>query len=136
MEQQKEPEKRIEEKMSDAIKQQEKYIDNQFTTIEGQMNDSVRKVNELNAKIHEVIKQFGERIREIEIETDEIRLRSMGPKSRIANILLVIFGILFCAGAFYLLLVEFGGVLTIDTMIMAVVLATIGTVMLFVSTLV
>lgn len=128
--------KKVEEKSMADLKEYEKYTQNQSAMFQGQINDSVRKVTELSDRVREKLNELGERLRQVEVDMDEMKLKGLSSRHRIISGLLILIGIVFCVSTLYLFIVSFSGTLTVDSVIITLAMALIGITMLFVATLI
>jgi hypothetical protein len=128
--------KKVEEKATADLKEYEKYMENQSTMFQSQINDSVRKVTDLSDRVREKLNELGERLRQVEVDMDEMKLKGVGTRHRIISILLVVLGIFFCMSTLYLFFTSFNGIISVDSVIITIAMAFVGVSMLFVATLI
>ncbi|HIH16979.1 MAG TPA: DUF2207 domain-containing protein [Candidatus Diapherotrites archaeon] len=114
----------------------EKDITGQSKTFQEQINETVASMAELNTRVREKLNELGEQLRQAQLDLEEMKLRGVGGRNRIISLGLVLVGLAFFAYDFYLFSTQFGAVLTIDSMIVAIVVGLIGITCLFVATLV
>ncbi len=118
------------------LKQYEKDITGQSKTFQEQINETVKRISDLSERVKSKLNELGGAVRQVQLDMDEVKLKGVGTRNRLITLLLVILGIGFCIGDFYLFFTTFSGEITVDNIIITVVMALIGITMLFVSTVI
>ncbi len=118
------------------LKQYEKDITGQSKTFQEQINETVKRISDLSERVKSKLNELGGAVRQIQLDMDEVKLKGVGTRNRFITLLLVILGIGFCIGDFYLFFTTFSAEITVDNIIITVVMALIGITMLFVSTVI
>ena len=128
--------KEVSKAAMDDLRKYEKDITGQSKTFQEQINETVSSMAELNTRVREKLNELGEQLKQAQLDLEEMKLRGVGGRNRAISLLLIVVGLAFFAYDFYLFTTQFSGVLTIDSMIVAVVVGLIGVTSLFVATLV
>ncbi len=118
------------------LKKYEKDITGQSKTFQEQINETVSSMAELNTRVRDKLNELGQQLKQAQLDLDEMKVRGVGGRNRLISLVLVAAGLAFFGYDFYLFFTQFGGVLTIDSMIVAVIVGLIGVTCLFVATLV
>ncbi len=125
--------------MSENLKKDLQSYENELSTqrrnFETQTGDTVSKFTDLSERIRVRVNELGKDVQQIKVDQDEIKLRGVGTQNRVISLALLAFGVLFVLADLYLFIVNFGTVLTIDSVIIFIVMALIGVVLMFVATL-
>lgn len=108
----------------------------QRRNFETQTSDTVTKFTDLAERIRVRVNELGKDVQQVKVDQDEIKLRGVGNQNRMISLALLAFGVLFVLADLFLFIVNFGSVLTIDSVIIFIVMALIGVVLMFVATLV
>lgn len=126
--------------MADSVKKDlleyENQVSMQRKNFETQTGDTVSKFTDLAERIRVRVNELGKDVQQVKVDQDEIKLRGVGNQNRMISMALLAFGVLFVLADLYLFIVNFGSVLTIDSVIIFIVMALIGVVLMFVATLV
>lgn len=126
--------------MADTIKKDLEAYENQLSmqrrNFETQTSDTVTKFTDLAERIRVRVNELGKDVQQVKVDQDEIKLRGVGNQNRMISMALLAFGVLFVLADLFLFIVNFGSVLTIDSVIIFIVMALIGVVLMFVATLV
>ncbi len=118
------------------LKRYEKDITGQSKTFQEQIHETVSSMAELNTRVREKLNDLGQQLKQAQLDLEEMKMRGVGGRNRAISLVLILVGLAFFAYDFYLFTTRFSGVLTIDSMIVAVVVGLIGVTCLFVATLV
>ncbi len=126
--------------MAETIKKDLQEYENQVSmqrrNFETQTGDTVSKFTDLAERIRVRVNELGKDVQQVKVDQDEIKLRGVGNQNRMISMALLAFGVLFVLADLFLFIVNFGSVLTIDSVIIFIVMALIGVVLMFVATLV
>lgn len=126
--------------MAETIKKDLQEYENQVSmqrkNFEAQTSDTVVKFTDLAERIRVRVNELGKDVQQVKVDQDEIKLRGVGNQNRMISLALLAFGVLFVLADLFLFIVNFGSVLTIDSVIIFIVMALIGVVLMFVATLV
>lgn len=126
--------------MAETIKKDLEAYENQLSmqrrNFETQTSDTVTKFTDLAERIRVRVNELGKDVQQVKVDQDEIKLRGVGNQNRMISMALLAFGVLFVLADLFLFIVNFGSVLTIDSVIIFIVMALIGVVLMFVATLV
>jgi hypothetical protein len=126
--------------MTETIKKDLQEYENQVSmqrkNFETQTGDTVVKFTDLAERIRVRVNELGKDVQQVKVDQDEIKLRGVGNQNRMISLALLAFGVLFVLADLFLFIVNFGSVLTIDSVIIFIVMALIGVVLMFVATLV
>ena len=128
--------KGISENLKKDLLSYENEIATQRKQFESQTTDTVQKFTDLAERIRIRVNEIGKDVQQVKADQDEIKLRGIWNQNRMVSLALLAFGVLFVLADLFLFIVNFGGVLTIDSVIIFIVMALIGLVMMFVATLV
>lgn len=126
--------------IADTVKKDLESYENQLSmqrrNFESQTSDTVTKFTDLAERIRVRVNELGKDVQQVKVDQDEIKLRGVGNQNRMISMALLAFGVLFVLADLFLFIVNFGSVLTIDSVIIFIVMALIGVVLMFVATLV
>ncbi len=126
--------------MAETVKKDLEAYENQLSmqrrNFETQTSDTVTKFTDLAERIRVRVNELGKDVQQVKVDQDEIKLRGVGNQNRMISMALLAFGVLFVLADLFLFIVNFGSVLTIDSVIIFIVMALIGVVLMFVATLV
>ncbi len=128
--------KGIAETVKKDLETYENQLSMQRRNFESQTSDTVTKFTDLAERIRVRVNELGKDVQQVKVDQDEIKLRGVGNQNRMISMALLAFGVLFVLADLFLFIVNFGSVLTIDSVIIFIVMALIGVVLMFVATLV
>ena len=118
------------------LKEYEKDITGQSKTFQEQINDNIRKVNDLNERVKGKLNELGEAVREVQIDMDEVKIKGVGGRNKLISNALMGLGLLFGIGDAFLFYTTFGQPLTVDSLIVMTIVALITVTMMFVATVI
>lgn len=118
------------------LKEYEKDITGQSKTFQEQINENIRKVNDLNDRVKGKLNELGEAVREVQIDMDEVKIKGVGGRNKIISNALMALGILFGLGDAFLFYTTFGQPLSVDSLIVMTIVALITVTMMFVATVI
>ncbi|MCH7902654.1 hypothetical protein IIC68_02790 [archaeon] len=118
------------------LKEYEKDITGQSKTFQEQINDNIRKVNDLNERVKGKLNELGEAVREVQIDMDEVKIKGIGGRNKLISNALMGLGLLFGIGDAFLFYTTFGQPLSVDSLIVMTIVALITITMLFVATVI
>lgn len=125
---------KVESAVMADLKKYEKDITGQSKTFQEMINENVRRVAELSERVREQLNNIGEATHKLQVDMDELKVGGVGGRNRLVSLVLLSLGLIFLIGDFYMFYSSFGGVLTVDTIILTVIMALIGITMLFFAT--
>ncbi|MFH1586560.1 MAG: hypothetical protein ABID38_01745 [Candidatus Diapherotrites archaeon] len=126
----------IESAIMEDVKKYERDITGQSQTFQDQINDTVRRVAELSDRVRGKLNELGEAVGQTQADMDEVKLKGIGQRNKIASYTLLVLGLAFCLLDFYFFFTTFSGEIAIDSVIMMVLVAFIGVTFLFVATVI
>ncbi len=118
------------------LKEYEKDITGQSKTFQEQINDNIRKVNELNERVKVKLNELGEAVRQVQVDMDEMHVKGIGGRNRLVSGALMVLGLAFGAGTGYQFYLSLGQPISIDSLILMTITALITVTMLFVATVI
>ncbi len=127
---------KIEKEIMDDLKKYEKDITGQSQTFHEQINETVAKFTELSERVRAKLNDLGAQVQQVQLDMDEVKLKGVGSRNRHISFILVVLGIVFCVADLYLFMAGFGGSFSIDSLIIAIVMAVVGISLLFIATIV
>ncbi|MBM3282031.1 MAG: hypothetical protein FJY86_01665 [Candidatus Diapherotrites archaeon] len=128
--------KNLSENVKKDLESYENQLSMQRRNFETETKDTLTKFTDLAERIRVRVNELGKDVQQVKVDQDEIKLRGVGNQNRMISIALLAFGVLFVLADLFLFIVNFGSVLTIDSVIIFIVMALIGVVLMFVATLV
>ncbi len=126
----------IESAIMEDVKKYERDITGQSQTFQDQINDTVRRVAELSDRVRGKLNELGEAVGQTQADMDEVKLKGIGQRNKLASTALLVLGLAFCLLDFYFFFTTFSGTVAIDSVIMMVLVAFIGVTFLFVATVI
>ena len=126
---------KIEKEVMADIRNYEKDITGQSKTFQEQINETVSKFTELSERVRGKLNELGEQVNQVQIDMDEFKLKGVGTRNKWISLSLIVFGLIFLAGDLYLFLTALIPI-SVDSIIIAVIMALIGITMLFVATVI
>ncbi len=126
----------VENEVMADLKNYEKNITGQSKTFQEQINDTVKKMADLNTRVKEQLNELGKKTQKVEQDLSEMKVKGVGGRNKTISLVLIIGGIISIAFSLYSFFINFQGVITIDSIILMVITALIGITMLFVATVI
>ena len=118
------------------VEEYERELGGRAAEFQSAINENVSKLSALGQDVRIQLNKMGKRMKQAELDLDELRLRGLSAKNKWISNLLVLSGVIFLAVDVYIFVEKFEAALLPDSLALTIAFAIIGITMIFVATVI